>query len=437
VKKNIFLVLICCLINITTGWACIQKPKKISYPIADGTFIQNDLVAHWSDKHWQQEFNVLKKAGMHYIIFAPTLYTDNNGLTVSLYPSNLPNVKKKYTNDLVETCLRNAKKAGFKVFLGLNFDEQWWKATFTPEWFYQKMDLGNHVGKELVQHYKQRYGDVMYGWYWVWEVDNLHCTTDAEQAILAKALNINIDYLHTITPSMPFMLCPFMNYRLGSAEDCCRMWENVFAQTHFKAGDIFAPQDCIGAGGLVIDKLDEWFKNLHAAVAKKPGLLFWSDAETFDHRFWTSATLDRFIRQMKIVKPYVSNIICFAYSHYYSPLRVNKQFNKAYIRYVKKGSLPQFPIPDPVKKLSIRYVVGERVIVTWQTTSTDAQICGYYIYRNGILVGNLQFDKKGKCNTEFVDKEELNTGIYNYSICAYNCVGICSPRSTIKLIISH
>ena len=42
------------------------------------------------------------------------------------------------------------------------------------------------------------------------------------------------------------------------AEECGKMWTNVFAQTDFRPGDIFAPQDCVGAGGLNLDNLWEW-----------------------------------------------------------------------------------------------------------------------------------------------------------------------------------
>ena len=72
----------------------------------------------------------------------------------------------------------------------------------------------------------------------------------------------------------------------------------------------------MGAGGLELGMVDEWFSLMNEAVKTKPGLQFWSDAETFGQRFWTSAPPDRFVEQVKIVNPYVSNIITFAYSHY-------------------------------------------------------------------------------------------------------------------------
>lgn len=404
-----------------------EKNFQQGYPIADGTFIQDNLIAKWTDARWQQELAALKEAGMHYIVFAPTLHSDANGYTYANYPCNIPNVKPAYASNLVENCLRNAQKAGFKVFLGLNFHERWWNFPFPAEWLCQQMEIGNKVADDLVKRYKKRYGEVMYGWYWVWEVDNVSCTTPEREDVLIKALNINLDHVHAITPSMPFMLCPYMNYRLGSASDCRKMWEYVFAGSHFQKGDIFAPQDCVGAGGLDLDHLNEWFSELHKAVLTKSELLFWSDAETFDQRFWTSATIDRLVQQMKIVQPYVSNVITFAYSHYDSPFYVNENFHKAYLHYVRSGELPvDSQTQQAVQQLNIRSDADKKNILEWVEPASRENVAGYYIYRNEVLIGNVQTDHYGNCKTEFVDRSLVQSDC-RYGVCSYNWVGTTSP----------
>lgn len=398
-----------------------------AWPIANGTFIQNDLVARWDDRRWQEELHALKEAGMHYIVLAPTLHTGKDGVSTTVYPSGLPGVRQEYPSDLVENCLRNAKKAGFKVFLGLNLHERWWDADFSEAWLNEQMEVGNNVADELVKKYKRRYDSTFYGWYWVWEVDNLHCKTTALQDVLAAVLNRNLDHLHKLTPSMPFMLCPFMNYRVGTPDENQRMWTYVFARTHFKPGDIFAPQDGVGAGGLDLDRLEDWYARLRAAVDTKPGLLFWSDAETFDQRFWTIAPLDRFVRQMQLVRPYVSDVISFAYSHYYSPYKVNGAYHDAYLYYTRNGILPSIPAPLPVEGLS---VAGDSTaaLLSWRAPAVETGIAGYYIFRNGKLVGNSQYDKDGKCGTSYKEKEALEKGGYRYEVCAYTCTGVLSDK---------
>ena len=318
-----------------------QKLTADNYPLPQGTFIQDHLVEDWDDAMWQKELKALKEVGMQYLVFGPTLHTGKDNKTKSLYPSSLTTNKRKTKKDLVEACLRNAQKVGFKVFLGLNFNERWWSPDYDEAWLLKEMELGNQTASELIKKYKDRYGDTMYGWYWVWEVANIDQLSSKEnQDMLVNALNINLDYLHKVTPDMPFMLCPFMNYRIGNAKDYAQIWKNVIDKAHFQSGDIFAPQDCVGAGGLELEMIPEWFGQLSQVVSTKPGLLFWSDAETFDHKDWTPAPLNRFVDQMKLASPYVSKIITFAYSHYYSPNKVDAQYHDSFLHYYKTGQLP-------------------------------------------------------------------------------------------------
>src|SRR5690606_33405912 len=103
---------------------------------------------------------------------APALYTNQSGAMTSIYPSSIASVTNQYGKDLIEDCLRNAKKAGFKVWIGINFDEKWWGCDYRSEWLKDRMRLGNQVAKDLVDKYKSKYAETFYGWYWVWEVDN-------------------------------------------------------------------------------------------------------------------------------------------------------------------------------------------------------------------------------------------------------------------------
>jgi len=428
-----FLYCICllvCEVSACTNDSAETLPE--SYPIADGTFIQDFLVANWDDVRWQKELVILKEAGMHYLVFAPTLLTENNEISQTIYPGNLPGTKPKYNTDLVENCLRNAKKTGLKVFLGLNFNDNWWKANFSPNWLYDQMELGNQLADDLTLKYKERYNETMYGWYWVWEVDNLNFTTTGRQDVLIKALNINIDHLSQVNPKMPFLLCPFVNYKVGNSKNNRDMWQYVFAGTHFPEGDIFAPQDCVGAGGLKLEMVNEWFSDMNVAVKSKPGLQFWSDTETFDQRFWTTAPLDRFVEQMKIVKPYVSNIITFAYSHYYSPFQTTKGFHEAYLQYVKTGALPSEIIPDPVTNLILLSDSQGNVNLSWQEPKNKKNLAGYYIFKDGQVIGNLQYDSDGKSITGYQEGNPGAKETHTYEVCSYTCSGVTSSKSSIE-----
>ena len=211
---------------------------------------------------------------------------------------------------------------------------------------------------------------------------------------------------------MPLMLSPFMNHKVGgNAEEYGKMWENVFAQTHFRFGDIFAPQDCVGAGGLNLD-LSDWFSKLKQAVNTKPGLKFWGNVETFDQQFWVSAPLTRIKKQLDIVNGYVSNLICFAYSHYNSPFVVNKDYHQAYLQYCKEGKLPQIATPQEVISASM-IKVANGMEVKWIPGSLES-VAGFNIYRNGTLLKKLQIHGNDFL-TSFIDKEGNEDSVYEIS----------------------
>lgn len=433
--RNLFLI----FLNIASICVVYSCSKQDDYPstesrhlIADGTFVQEYLVAEWDDNQWQSELSWLKEAGMHYIVFAPTMHSSDDGINQIIFDGNLPGTKMRYPADLVENCLRNAKKAGFKVFLGLNFNEKWWnRDQWNAEWFYREMELGNQLADELTRRYKDRYKETLFGWYWVWEIDNLNHQTKERQDVLVNALNLNIDHLQEITPGMPLMLCPFVNYRVGNSADNRKMWQYIFAGTHFRKNDIFAPQDCVGAGGLELNMVDEWFRDMYEAVKIKPGLLFWSDAETFDHQFWTSATIDRFVQQLEIVKPYVSNVISFAYSHYYSPNQTKKGFHEVYIDYLKNGRISVSSPPEPIENLIIYTDSENKIKLSWKEPANKKNIAGYYIFRNSVLVGNLQYRKDDQSIMNFQDREVKSTDQYLYEVYSYSFSGQKSEKKSI------
>lgn len=356
-----------------------------SIPKTDGSFIQSDMVADWDDEKWLKEFDYLKQADMHYLVMG-TSETEGE-ITKAIYPTHIPGGVMKYPGiDIVDMCLRNAEKTQFKVFLGINLNTAWWKKYASdPEWLYKQMERSNLIADELYKMYHDKYPKAFYGWYWVYEVDNYNFDTKAKFEVLAKALNINLVHLREKNERLPVMLSPYMNSKLGSAKQYAKNWAYFFENTELGQGDIFCPQDSVGGGGLTIDQSEEWFKELRKAVAKKSGLLFWANNETFDHNNWCSAPLNRFIKQMELVRPYVSNLINFAYCHYYSPNNIDEGFHKTYLDYIKKGKLETIA-PSVPKIYSISSISSNRIKICWSNAKDDFGIFGYELWRNNKLV---------------------------------------------------
>ncbi|MCX7019220.1 MAG: DUF4434 domain-containing protein [bacterium] len=398
------------------------------WPVAHGSFIQEYLCKDWSDEKWQSEFRYLGEAGMSVLIFGSAA---NSQKHIAYYPTRLDGYKcAEGYGDLVDACLRNAARANFQVFIGLNFHEDWWrKSANDPQWLFAQMEEGNRIADELYARYKQRYPREFAGWYWVWEADNLNFKQPKQRATLAKALDISVTHLHALDTTMPVMLCPFMNRMCGGADEYGDFWKDIFANCSLGRGDIFCPQDCVGGGGLRLEDVPAWFGAMGKAVATKPGLRFWCDTETFAQSDWTAGTIDRFVKQIEIVAPFVEKSVTFAYCHYYSPNNVDAGFHRTYLKYVRTGHLDKTP-PDAPANPRIERLDKSRTRLDWQASTDNIGVCGYDIYRNGERITRHQTPRlpeaAGFTPASYTDTDATPT-LLRYRIEAYDFAGNHSP----------
>ncbi|MDP4095070.1 MAG: DUF4434 domain-containing protein, partial [Bacillota bacterium] len=373
--------------------AATTHESGYAYPVADGTFIQLPFVYNWDDNKWQSEFSYLKEAKMRYIIASNAAASKGGGVT-TCYPTKLKDCKMETEADVIGNLLGNAEKNGFKVFLGIDFNEEWWKKSRDPEWLKKQMHRDNLIACELFELYHSKYPNAFYGWYWGYEIDNLNFKTKKQLSHLYKAINMQLDYFAENKIRLPFLFSPFMNSKCSTPIEYSERWVFLFKNIHFEKGDVFCPQDSIGAGGVYIDTITEWFAGFRMAVDTKPGLRFWANTENFVISTWTSAPLNRFIKQMKLEAPYVDNIVTFAYSHYYSPNIVNDGFHKTYLDYVKTGMLDSKK-PNRPESLKIRRIEGDKASISWEKARDNIGICGYEVYRNGELIFRTEATQKG------------------------------------------
>ena len=346
---------------------------------------QEYLCGSWTDARWQDEFSAMKAAGMHYLVLQAAAISYPGTVTQTYYPSNLPNTQQATGGnglpypDVVGALLRNAESAGVKVFIGIDMSNEWWNVYGNDTtWLYGEMSLDDKICDELWNLYKAKYPNAFYGWYWAYEVDNVNWTSPAQQAVLIHAMNMQLDHLDSTGERLPFLWCPFMNSRLGTPQGYETMWKNVLTGLHTATGDIFCPQDGVGAGGLQLDQVASWYAALRVAVDTKPGLLMWSDVETFEvyNSDYISATVDRLVSQLKIEQPYVDGYTSWEYTYYDSPYHINPGFQETYLYYLKTDSVETTPPSIPTNFTAVLQPDGD-VDLNWilrQTTSACAGI---------------------------------------------------------------
>lgn len=424
-----------CWCLLLASLCCNVWAGKTAWPVARGSFIQEYLVRDWSDADWRREFHSMQDVGMDIIVFGCT--ADSKKKT-AFYPTRVPGYRQaEGYHDAVGKCLAAAKATGMKVVVGLNFAGQDWfrKGATDPEWLYDQMRQGNAIADDLYKQYHAKYPATLWGWYWVWEADNLNFRTSERADVLAHALDLSVSHLHALAPHMPVMLCPFMNAACGPPEEYAATWKHILAKCSLGRGDIFAPQDSCGAGGLNVQIVGRWFAALKTAVDTKPGLRLWSDTETFNQADWTAAELNRFVSQLKAIQPSVSGYVTFAYCHYYSPQIVDPGFQTTLKQYVRTGHLDSTPPTEPSNLTADRGSAG--VSLSWSGGKDNIGVCGYYVYRDGERVKRTQRPRKYEHEKSQIDRYldvgPAAAGAHVYAVQTYDFAGNVSGKVTVNV----
>jgi len=407
-----------------------NSSAEASKAALQGSFLIGSSCDSWTNERWQQEFDALKAAGMQYIVFHSVAYSSPGQSIKTYYPSSLPNTELVTGGaDVVDACLKNAESAGMKVFFGINFNDKWWPSGLNDStWLFGQMEIDNDICDELWNNYKSTYPNAFYGWYWTYEVANSYIETTDQQYVLTKAMNMQLDHLTNEGEKMPFMWCPFVNSKLGTPQQCKTSWTNVFAGLHTTQGDIFCPQDCVGAGGLKMDEIEVWFSALREATDTKPGLVMWSDVETFSsyNNGFIAATFDRIVTQLRIEQPYVDNYISWNYCYYDSPYKAHSGYHTTYLDYLENDTL-ETSRPGSISNFIAESLPDGSVFLNWDTSTDNIGICGYNVYRDDEIIIKKQVPLNNTNNTaaptNAVDAATVPNTEYSYRVQAYDFAG--------------
>lgn len=323
-----------------------------TWPYITASFIQLWRFTSYTAKRWEKHFDYLLEAGIDTVIIQASSSTKDGKITGAYYPCKIGD--KKYTAKTIETILSVCKAKGMKVIMGLNNPEDWFSINLTSkEYYIKEAELGVETAREIYDLFHEEYGDVITAWYFVPEYYSGIGNTERG----AELLNIYIDGLNSIDPSMPMLLSPFLR-NAYSPEQVRDEWIAIFKNTHFREGDIFCCQDSVGGGGIMLEQLDAYYAALKQACDTKNGLHFWANNENFTTS-GKPAPLDRFVKQLEISDKYVEGHITFSYSHYAAPDIVNQtETHQEYVEYYNTGKYY-----DPAKEEQFVYE-GTKTLVS-------------------------------------------------------------------------
>ncbi len=410
VIKKIISAVIAFVITVLPFGSSNSTPK--CSPEFNGTFLQSWLSSTWDDERWQKEVQNMKDAGVEYLILQDVAnkgYKASGGEWSVYYDSELEVFENATVYpDVIDAALRNLNGSGIKVFIGLAmFDDFWTEGAITSQ-YSEMCAVASEMVEEIYDKYYADYSDCFYGWYFTPEFNNvLMCQINISG--MSRGVNKIIDSINATKKDLPLLMSPFYAQYLAAGPvttlvNLVRLINGI----NFRDGDIFAPQDAVGAGWVSYNKLERNWKLYSAAVKTcDADLKLWANCENFNLAINSSilpgiatrpvtenkesvpSTLDRFVGQMQIASKYCENIISFSYNHYYSPDAVSPIYLETYLDYIENGYVLEDSAPSDVTELE-KNETADGTVISWNESTDNIGVAYYRIEKNGKFLSRVE-----------------------------------------------
>lgn len=440
--------------------AAPPESRKGCAPFATGTFIQSWLCEAWNDSQWDKEINDMKAVGINTFILGDTAYKKRKkagGKWSTFYPSELPvlngDTLEKCFGDVIEKSLRKCAEHSISVYIGMGSYDNWYFHGGNGNEFPEFCRISRDIAEELYHRYYDRYSSIIKGWYFAPEINNLRLLCIPHAGKIAQGVNIVLDKLTELNPSLPVLMSPYHTKYLGAGlKQTEAFWRKLFSQIHFRPGDIFCPQDAVGAGWIDITDLDGFMKVYDEVIREADkGVRFWANCEDFiqyntgklfgppksENTAYVTAPLSRFEKQMRIVSPYVENIITFAYSHYVSPQAVGSSvYYDTYLDYYKNHRVKSDKPSVPAKiETELR---PDGLHIQWDAGTDTVGVAGYRLFKNGSFlvrrdVHSSVIDPENRPLCEYTDAAFRPKGETVYEVECFDGAGNNSERLSVTV----
>ena len=431
-------------------WNTSVQEKKCK-PEFTGTFIQSWMTCIWDEERWAEEAENMKKAGIEYLVLqslADKGYKKNGGQWNVYYHTDVEALKDAvFGGDCLEPALKACQNAGIKVFVGLSMFDDFWSEAGIGSLYQDVCRIAGDMMEDIYNKYGEKYNDTLYGWYYTPEISNGFLCQFTLDGII-KGINHIISRINEVDASKPLLMSPFYSEYIATdpVTTLCS-YVRFFNKVNFRDGDIFAPQDAIGAKWTREKSLEMTWKMYKAAFDTcDADIKLWANCENFDgaiaseilggalspkiteNKSNITVTLDRFVRQMDIASRYAENIITFSYNHYYSPSYVNPAFINTYYDYVENSYVLENEAPKAPE--NINKVQSEKGIeLTWDEAEDNFGIAYYRLEKDGKFLGRV--DKYyGWEENSFTDENGNLSNIY--TIEAVDAAGNSTGKITIN-----
>lgn len=420
----------------------VAPEEKKCEPAFTGSFIQSWASSTWNDDQWESEMEYMKQCGLEYVIvqdLANKSSEKSGGSWNVYYNSRLPEFENaaKGENDVLEKALYHCKKAGLKLFVPLAMFDDFWTEMALTQQYADICRLSGRMAEEIYNNYYEGYEDTFYGWYFVPEINN-NLLNVLGVGKLAQGLNLLLEKLTEIDPFLPLLMSPFYtNYLSGGSVLSMAQIVSFFEYTNFRDGDIYCPQDAVGAGWIKEKDLEKvWAIYGEAIKACDADVKLWANVECFtsatadtltdgitgpaatENTVYVPATFDRVVKQMRIASAYAENIITFSFNHYYSPKFASTMFMETYKDYLANGYVLERVEPKAATGFT-KTATDDGIVLEWNEAEDNFGIAYYRIEKNGKFLTRVETFAGGELC--FVDASGKSKDAY--SIVAFDAAG--------------
>ncbi len=406
--KNFFVALLA-FITAAAPFGNAQLPERKCAPEFNGTFLQSWMSSTWDENRWAAEVECMQQDGVEYLVLQDLANMDSSGNWTVYYDSTIDAFDgAAFGGDVVEAALEACKGTDIKIFAGLTmFDSFWTVGNFTGE--YKKVcNITADMLEDIYNTYYSISPDNFYGWYFTLEINNqINC--GPLMGTMAKGFNTVLEKATEVDPGLPMMISTYTAHYLDLGDLATySQWLTFFEKVNFRDGDIFAPQDAVGADWIEEDDLVRIWEMYSAAAEKaNADIRLWANCENFDIATGPSvlggiilrpeteniesvtATLDRFVMQMDIASRYCENIITFSYSHYYSPNVVKSMYIETYRDYVENGYVLEAQCPTAPANITVSFDENGAVI-SWDESTDNFGVAYYRVCKNGEFLTRIE-----------------------------------------------
>lgn len=423
-----------------SGFAVPEQGK--CDPVFTGSFIQSWASSTWSDEQWESELEYMKDCGLEYLVvqdLATKGYKAEGGRWTLYYDSQLPEFENadRSETDVLAKALYHCKKAGIKVFVPLAMFDDFWTETALTDQYAEVCRVSEKMAEEIYANYYEGYEDTFYGWYFVPEINNNILNVIGVKR-LAEGLNGILGKLTELDSSLPLLLSPFYtNYLSAGAAISLVQLVSFFRHTEFRDGDIYCPQDAVGAGWTDVEDLEKmWALYDKALKTADADIKLWANVECFtsatadtltdgitgpsatENTVSVPATFDRLVYQMQVASAYAENIITFSFNHYYSLKYASPMFIETYKDYLDSGFVLEDECPSVAEDFT-KEAVEDGVILTWSESADNFGVAYYRIEKDGKFLARVETFAGG----ELVYVAEGADLSAVYTITAYDAAG--------------